>query len=67
MYNPVKCIMYNPVNPSLLYKKWGLKGSKSNRYVFVMALVMQVMATLRMNRRISLIRLCKHTNVSSNI
>ena len=28
--------MYTPVNPSFAIKKWGLKGSKLYRWVFVM-------------------------------
>ena len=31
-----KKIMYTPVNPSLTIQKWGLRGSKLYRYVFVM-------------------------------
>ena len=29
-------IMYTPVNPTFTIQKWGLKGSKLYRYVFVM-------------------------------
>ena len=29
-------IMYTPVNPSFTIKRWGLRGSKLYRYVFVM-------------------------------
>ena len=28
--------MYTPVNPNFTVQKWGLRGSKSYRYVFVM-------------------------------
>ena len=30
--------MYTPVNPSFTIQKWGLRGSKLYRYVFVMPL-----------------------------
>ena len=30
--------MYTPVNPSFTKRKWGLRGSKLYRYVFVMYL-----------------------------
>ena len=32
----IRNIMYTPVNPSFTIQKWGLRGSKSYRYVFVM-------------------------------
>ena len=32
----IRKIMYTPVNPSFTIKKWGLRGSKLYRYVFVM-------------------------------
>ena len=31
-----KKIMYTPVNPSFIIQKWGLRGSKLYRHVFVM-------------------------------
>ena len=33
----IRKIMYTPVNPSFTIQKWGLKGSKLYRYVFVMS------------------------------
>ena len=32
----VRKIMYTPVNPSFTIQKWGLRGSKLYRHVFVM-------------------------------
>ena len=34
-----KKIMYTPVNPSFIILKWGLRGSKLYRHVFVMQLL----------------------------
>ena len=35
-----KKIMYTPANPSFTIKKWGLRGSKLYRHVFVMSTVL---------------------------
>ena len=32
----IRKIMYTPVNPSFIIQRWGLRGSKLYRYVFVM-------------------------------
>ena len=32
----IKKIMFTPVNPSFMYKKWGLRGLKLYRHVFLM-------------------------------
>ena len=34
----IRKLMYTPVNPSFTIEKWGLRGSKLYRHVFVMAL-----------------------------
>ena len=33
----IRKLMYTPVNPSFTIEKWGLRGSKLYRHVFVMA------------------------------
>ena len=35
-FSKIRKIIYTPVNPSFAIKKWGLRGSKLYRYVFVM-------------------------------
>ena len=36
-YAEIRKIMYTPVHPSFTIKRWGLRGSKLYRHVFVMA------------------------------
>ena len=36
LYAVIRKIMYTPVNPSFIIYKWGLRGSKLYRHVFVM-------------------------------
>ena len=41
----IRKIMYTPVNPSFSIWKWGLKGSKLYRYVFVMFASVLIIST----------------------
>ena len=43
----IRKIMYTPVNPSFTIKKWGLRGSKLYRYVFVMTWTARTLIRLR--------------------
>ena len=45
----IRKIMYTPVNPSFTILKWGLKGYKLYRYVFVMFLSLSTLLSYRDN------------------
>ena len=38
----IRKIMYTPVNPSFTIQRWGLRGSKLYRHVFVMIVIWSV-------------------------
>ena len=46
----IKKITYTPVNPSFTIQKWGLRGSKLYRHVFVIIIIIIIIRRRRRRR-----------------